>query len=78
MIETRISIIRFAEMSEDTDAELKAICKQFGDHMRFDFDFEYYTIYFEPENWLQANLAMPHIDRLLTRVVPDRSKHGQT
>lgn len=74
MIETRITTLKFAEMSEETESLLKQTCKQYGDHMRFEFDFEYYSIYFEPENWLQANLAMPEIDRLLTRVVPERQK----
>lgn len=68
IVETRISQYRFAEMDEDTEHNLKEISKRFARDMRFDFNFEYYTIYWTEENYLLAKLAMPEIDIILTKV----------
>ena len=68
MMETRISQYTFAGMDEDTENELKDVCKRFAKDMRFDFEYEYYSIYWEEENWTLANLAMPNIDTLLKKV----------
>jgi len=68
LVETRISQYRFAEMDEDTEHRLKDISKRFARDMRFDFNFEYYSIYWEEENWALANLAMPELNVLLTRI----------
>ena len=68
MMETRISQYAFAGMDEDTEAQLKEVCKRFAKDMRFDFEFNYYSVYFEEENWLNANLALPGIDSILRRV----------
>jgi len=68
IIETRISQYRFAEMDEDTEHALKDVSKRFARDMRFDFNFEYYTIYWEEQNWLLAKLAMPELTTLVTRV----------
>jgi len=68
IIETRISQYRFAEMDEDTEHNLKDVSKRFAKDMRFDFNFEYYSIYWTEENWLLAKLAMPELDVILTRV----------
>ena len=67
-METRISQYAFAGMDEETESELKNVCKRFARDMRFDFEYEYYSVYFEEENWALANLAMPNIDVLLKRV----------
>jgi hypothetical protein len=67
IIETRIPQYAFASMDEDTEHELKDVCKRFAKDMRFSFDWDYYSIYFEEENWTLANLAMPTIDQLLKR-----------
>ena len=65
MVETRISTYRFAEMDEDTEHDLKVVCKNFAKTMMFNFEFDYYAVYWTPENWLLAKLAMPEIDTLL-------------
>ena len=65
IIETRISQYRFAGMDTLQEEELKAVCKRFAKDMRFDFDWDYYAIYWEEENWLLAKLAMPSIDTIV-------------
>lgn len=68
MIETRIADYAFAAMDEDTEQELKDVCKKFARDMRFDFEFSYYSVYFSEENWCLANLAMPEINNILKPV----------
>jgi len=68
MMETRISQYAFAGMDEETETELKEVCKRFARDMRFDFEYEYYSVYFEEEAWTLANLAMPNIDIFLKKV----------
>ncbi len=68
IIETRIATYAFAGMDEDTESELKEVCKRFAKDMRFDFEFSYYSIYWEEENWLNANLALPGIGSILKQV----------
>jgi len=68
IIETRIADYAFAAMDEEEESELKEVCKRFAKDMRFDFQFSYYSVYFEEENWFNANLALPGIDSILKRV----------
>ncbi len=68
IVETRIPQYRFAAMEPEQEQLLKDVCKRFARDMRFDFDWDYYSIYWTPENWTLANLAMPEIDTLLTKV----------
>jgi|TARA_R110000868_G_C10383409_1_gene719581 hypothetical protein len=68
IVETRIPQYKFAGMDTDQEQELKDVCKRFARDMRFSFDWDYYSIYWEEENWALANLAMPNIDTLLTKV----------
>ena len=68
IVETRIATYAFAAMDEDEESTLKEVCKRFAKDMRFDFEFSYYSIYWEEENWLNANLALPGIDQILNRV----------
>jgi len=68
IIETRIATYAFAGMDEDEENELKDVCKRFARDMTFDFEYEYYSVYFEEENWALANLALPSIDTILKRV----------
>jgi len=68
IIETRIADYAFAAMTEDEEHELKDVCKRFAKDMRYDFHFNYYSVYWEEANWLNANLAMPGIDRILQRI----------
>ena len=68
IIETRIADYAFAAMDDEQESELKEVCKRFAKDMRFDFEFNYYSVYFEEENWLNANLALPGIDTILKKV----------
>lgn len=68
IIETRIADYAFAAMDEEEESALKEVCRRFAKDMRFDFQFSYYSIYWEEENWLNANLALPGIDSILKRV----------
>jgi hypothetical protein len=67
-METRINNYKFAELSEEAENALKETCKKFAHDMRYDFQFEYYSVYFSEENWTLANLAMPEIDQILQKV----------
>jgi len=68
IVETRMATYLFESIDEDTEHRLKDISKRFARDMQFNFEYEYYTIYWTEENWLLAKLAMPEIDVLLTRV----------
>lgn len=68
VIETRIATYAFAGMTEDEESTLKEVCRRFAKDMRYDFEFEYYSVYWEEENWTLANLALPGIDTILKRV----------
>lgn len=68
IIETRIADYAFAAMDEEQESTLKEVCKRFAKDMRFDFEFSYYSVYWEEENWTLANLALPGIDSILKRV----------
>ena len=65
IIETRIADYAFAAMDEEQESTLKEVCKRFARDMRFDFQFSYYSVYWEEENWTLANLALPGIDQIL-------------
>ena len=68
VIETRIATYAFAGMTEDEESTLKEVCRRFAKDMRYDFEFEYYSVYWEEENWTLANLALPGIDTILKKV----------
>ena len=68
IIETRIPNYRFAAMDEEQEQQLKDISKRFAKDMRYDFNFEYYSIYWTEENYLLAKLAMPELESIVTKV----------
>ena len=68
IIETRISQHSFAAMDEEVEQRLKDVSKKFARDMRFDFTWDYYSIYWTEENWLLACLAEPEITALLKKV----------
>ena len=68
IIETRIPTYAFAELDEDIDIELQAVCKRFARSMTYNMAFDYYSIYWEENNWFMAKMVMPEIDHLLTRM----------
>jgi hypothetical protein len=65
IIETRVSQIRFAEILEEDEAMIKDLCRRFALRMEFNFEWEYYAIYFTKENWLLTKLAEPRIESYL-------------
>jgi hypothetical protein len=65
IVETRIAQYAFASLDEDKEAELKDVSKRFAKDMRFDFQWDYYSIYWTKENWLLAKLAMPEIESIV-------------
>jgi hypothetical protein len=67
IIETRIPTYAFATLDEDTEADLQEVCKRFAREMTFNIEYEYYSIYWHEYNWTLANIAMPDINRILTR-----------
>lgn len=65
MIAATIHIEGLAALDELTECEVKALTKKYANDLRYDFDFQTYTVYFEDNNWLLANLAMPGLDTIL-------------
>jgi hypothetical protein len=65
LVETRIAQYAFAGLDEDKEQELKDVSKRFARDMRFHFEWDYYSIYWTPENWLLAKLAMPEIESIV-------------
>lgn len=68
MIKAQIHLEGLTALDELTECEVKALTKKFARDLRYDFDFQTYTVYFDDENWLLANLAMPGFDTILRRI----------
>ena len=68
MIRAQIHIERLAELDELTECEMKTLTKKFANDLRYDFDFQTYTVYFDDENWVLANIAMPGFDTILRKI----------
>jgi hypothetical protein len=68
IIETRIPTYAFATLDDDIEEELKETCQRFARNMTYNIAFDYYSIYWEENNWLLAKIVMPEIDHLLTRM----------
>jgi len=65
LITATIHVESFAELDELTECEVKLMTKMFANDLRYDFDFQTYTVYFDDENWVLANLRMPGLDKIL-------------
>jgi len=68
IIETRIPTYAFATLDEDLEAELQATCKRFAREMTYNMEYDYYSIYWHEYNWTLANIAMPDLKSILTRM----------
>jgi hypothetical protein len=68
IIETRIPTYAFTDLDEVQDHDLQVVCKRFAKQMTYNMEYDYYSIYWEEQNWLLAKLAMPEINHLLTRI----------
>jgi len=67
LIAATIHVERLAELDELTECEVKTLTKKYANDLRYDFDFQTYTVYFDDENWVLANLAMPGFDTILRK-----------
>jgi Skp family chaperone for outer membrane proteins len=68
IIETRIPTYAFAELDDEIDEELQTVCKRFAREMNYNMAFDYYSIYWHEHNWTLANIVMPDLKRILTRM----------
>jgi hypothetical protein len=68
IIETRIPTYAFVDLDDETDREFQDTCKRFARSMTFNMEFDYYSIYWEEQNWALANIVMPDLKRILTRM----------
>jgi hypothetical protein len=68
IIETRIPTYAFADMDEEIDREFQDTCKRFARSMTYNMAFDYYSIYWEEQNWALANIVMPDLKSILTRM----------
>jgi uncharacterized protein YaeQ len=69
MIETRITLERLAELTELEENDMKDTCQKFAKTMLYNFEFNYYSVYWQEENWLLALLANPEIEYVM-KVTP--------
>ena len=67
MIEANIHIETMAQLPELVECEIKTITKMYATDLTYDFDFQVYTVTFEEEKWLLANIAMPGLDKILRK-----------
>ena len=68
MIKAQIHIEGLAQLDELVECEIKALTKKYANDLRYDFDFQTYTVYFDDENWVLANLSMPGFDTILRKI----------
>ena len=68
IVETRIPTYALAALGQDLDAELQATCKRFARQMTFNMQYDYYSIYWHEYNWTMANIVMPDLKSILTRI----------
>lgn len=68
MIKAQIHLETLAALAEPTECQMKLMTKMFARDLRYDFDFQTYTVYFDDEGWLLANLTMPGLDTILRKV----------
>lgn len=68
MIKAQIHIEGLAKLNNQTETEVKTLTKKYANDLRYDFDFQTYTVYFEDDNWLMANIAMPGLDQILRQI----------
>lgn len=67
-VETRISIERFNELDEEQTQELKELTKQFNVRVNYDFEFNYYAMTWNRNDWLLAKIKEPELTEKLTLV----------
>jgi hypothetical protein len=68
IIETRIPTYAFVDLDDETEAEFQVTCKKFAQSMTYNIHYDYYSIYWHEHNWTLANIVMPDLKRILTRI----------
>ena len=56
-IERRISQHRWQDLTEEEGLKIKAFAQQYAHTMGYNFEYSYFWIRFEPEQWLLGNLT---------------------
>ena len=65
MIETRINEHMFSLLDEDVSDNAKTTITRFAVSKEYDIQFDYWRIYWDKENWMQANIVCPELQRIL-------------
>jgi len=73
--ETRISEYMFSLLDEDVSELAKTTITRFAANKEYDMQFDYWRIYWDKENWMQANIVCPELQRILK---PLKVLDGQT
>ena len=68
IIETRIPTYALAALSQQDDQDLQAVSKRYARSMTFNMEYDYYSIYWHEYNWTMANIVMPDLKSILTRI----------
>ena len=67
MILAQIHSVEFENLDELTECEVKVMTKMYASDLRYDSDYQVYTVVFSEEDWMLANLKMPGLDKILRK-----------
>jgi hypothetical protein len=73
IFETRINEHMFSLLDEDVSNIARATITRFATVKEYDMQFDYWRIYWDEENWMQANIVCPELQSILK---PQRVIHG--
>jgi hypothetical protein len=76
-VETRMSLEKYENLSEETIHTIKALVKEMKADVRFDYEFQFYVVTWRRPDWLWAKLKAPNETDHLT-VTPRRADNGKT
>lgn len=63
--ETRINEYMFSLLDEDVSENAKATITRFCTSKEYDMQFDYWRIYWDKEQWMQANIVCPELQSIL-------------
>ena len=63
--ETRVNEYMFSLLDEDVSINAKDTINRFATSKEYDIQFDYWRIYWDKENWMQANIVCPELQRIL-------------
>ena len=64
-LETRINEYMFSLLDEDVSTLARQTITRFATSKEYDIQFDYWRIYWDKENWMQANIVCPELQRIL-------------